>query len=78
MTNSPPQILLVTMDELTKKALSCCGAEAVETPNLDRLAEQSLNFDNAYAACPPVVPLLLVSIPTIVAVSGSRYFGQEN
>lgn len=44
MAEHTPHILIITMDELTKEALSCCGAEAVETPNLDGLAEQSLNF----------------------------------
>lgn len=76
MTNPPPQILLITMDELTKKALSCCGAEAVETPNLDRLAEQSLNFDNAYAPSPVCLPTRC-SIATGLYPHNSGCFGNN-
>jgi arylsulfatase A-like enzyme len=44
------------MDELHKGALSCCGAAAIETPHLDRLAAESWTFDRAYTASPLCLP----------------------
>lgn len=51
-----PHILLITTDELRKDALGCYGNEAVATPNLDRLAAQSIRFDKAYSASPWCLP----------------------
>ncbi len=51
-----PTVLLITMDELNREALSCYGAVSHETPNLDALAADGLTFDNAYtpsALCLP-------------------------
>jgi arylsulfatase A-like enzyme len=43
-------ILLITMDQLSREALSCYGATALTTANLDRLAATGTQFDNAYTA----------------------------
>ncbi|MBD2869009.1 sulfatase-like hydrolase/transferase [Paenibacillus arenilitoris] len=54
--STKPHILLITADELRKDALSCYGNEAIETPNLDRLAAQAIQFDKAYTASPWCLP----------------------
>lgn len=51
-----PDIIVILIDDLGWKDLACTGSEFYETPNLDRLAEQSLRFTQAYAACPVCSP----------------------
>lgn len=51
-----PHIVLITADELRKDALSCYGNEAISTPNLDRLAADSMKFERAYTASPWCLP----------------------
>lgn len=51
-----PHILLITADELRKDALSCYGNQAIQTPYLDRLASQSIQFHRAYTASPWCLP----------------------
>lgn len=47
---SPLNVVVVLADDLGWSDLGCYGADLHETPNLDRLARQSLRFTNAYAA----------------------------
>ncbi len=42
-----PHIFLITNDALRQDHLSCYGAEQLQTPNLDSLAEQGFLFTNA-------------------------------
>jgi len=56
MSDQLPHIVLITTDELRKDALSYYGNQAISTPNLDRLAEQSIAFSNAYTASPWCLP----------------------
>ncbi|TBL81967.1 sulfatase [Paenibacillus thalictri] len=51
-----PHIVLITADELRKDGLSCYGNEAIRTPNLDRLAGESLMFERAYTNSPWCLP----------------------
>ncbi len=51
-----PHVVLITADELRADALSCYGCEAIDTPNLDRLAAQGTLFRNAYCASPVCLP----------------------
>ena len=53
---SRPNILLVMSDEHDPAVTGCHGHPCVRTPNLDRLASESLVFDNAYTNCPICVP----------------------
>ena len=53
--NRPPNILFIAVDDL-KPAMGCYGDELAITPNMDRLAERGLLFENAYcqvAVCNP-------------------------
>lgn len=56
MTNSQPHIILITTDELRKDALSCYGNQVIETPHLDQLAQQGIQFNRAYTNSPWCLP----------------------
>lgn len=51
-----PNIVLFVADDLGRDDLGCYGANDVKTPNIDRLAEQSVLFTNAFANSPTCVP----------------------
>jgi len=53
---SPPHIVLFIADDLGCEDCSCYGNTDVHTPNLDRLATQSLRFENAFAPSPTCTP----------------------
>ncbi|HTE23672.1 sulfatase [Flavitalea sp.] len=57
---SQPNIILVYIDDLGYSDLACYGkeygADFIETPNIDRFAQQSIKFTNAYAAAPLCSP----------------------
>ena len=44
-----PNILFILTDDLGKEWVSSCGAEGIETPNIDRLANTGLSFGNFYS-----------------------------
>src|SRR5688572_11687666 len=43
-------------DEHSKRVAGCYGNPLVQTPHIDRLAEQGTLFTDAYANCPIYVP----------------------
>lgn len=51
-----PNILMIMADQLAPQALSFYGNRVCKTPNLDRLAAQSVVFENAYCNYPLCVP----------------------
>lgn len=51
-----PNILIIHVDDLGFHDLSCNGSQIYQTPNIDRLATQSVVFNNAYANYPRCVP----------------------
>jgi arylsulfatase A-like enzyme len=51
-----PNIVFVFADQLRYSALASSGNTVVRTPNLDRLAEQGVVFDNAFSNCPICSP----------------------
>lgn len=53
---SPPNIVLIYADDVGYGDLSCYGATAVHTPNLDRLAGAGLRFDNLHASSATCTP----------------------
>ena len=58
----PPNILLITVDDLGWSDLGCYGADLHETPNIDDFAETGQLFTHAYAAaaiCTPTRAALL-------------------
>jgi len=52
----PPNVVFILADDLGWADLGCYGSTFYETPNLDRLASQSVRFTQAYAACPVCSP----------------------
>ena len=51
-----PNILFIFIDDLGWMDLHCQGSKVYETPNIDKLEEESVSFTNAYAAHPRCVP----------------------
>ena len=52
----PKYIVVVMVDQHTPFAVGCYGNTRVKTPNLDRFAQQSTLFSNAYTSSPVCVP----------------------
>lgn len=53
---SKPNVLLILSDDLTTTALGSYGNQVVQTPHLDQLAAESVQFDRAYAQFPVCGP----------------------
>ena len=47
-----PNIVYIMTDQHSANALSCAGNNDVSTPNIDRLAQRGVRFDNTYCALP--------------------------
>ncbi len=60
-----PNIVLILADDLGWNGLSCYGSEMVETPNIDRLANEGMRFTDAYA--------LSQCLPTRAAIFSGQY-----
>jgi len=56
-----PNIVFIMVDDLGPEWVSSYGGEGIETPNIDKLAQQGLSFDNAYSMpqCTPTRATLL-------------------
>ncbi len=48
MNNKRPNILYIMSDDHASHAMSCYGSRINETPNLDRIAEGGMRFDNCF------------------------------
>jgi len=48
MTQTRPNILFIMTDDHAAHAMSCYGSRINETPNLDRIAEDGMRFDNCF------------------------------
>ena len=45
----PPNFVLIFVDDMGYNDLSAYGSPAIDTPNIDRLAEQGIRFTDFYA-----------------------------
>jgi arylsulfatase A-like enzyme/Flp pilus assembly protein TadD len=61
-TDRPLNLLLITLDTTRRDHLSCYGAAPGTTPNLDRLAQEGILFENAVTP----VPVTLAAHSTIM------------
>ena len=61
-----PNIILIMADDLGYGDLSCYGATMINTPNIDKLAEDGMRFDRYYTTGS-------VCIPTRYSVLSGRY-----
>ncbi len=67
MKNSQhPNIILIVADDMGWKDLECYGNSICETPNINKLANESVMFTNAYAAAP-------VSSPTRASIMTGKF-----
>lgn len=64
--NTKPNIIYIMADDMGYADLSCYGRKDYQTPNLDKLASESIRFTNAYATAP-------VCTPTRIAFMTGRY-----
>lgn len=48
---SPPNIILILIDDMGWKDIGANGSKYYETPNIDRMAAEGMRFTNGYAAC---------------------------
>ena len=65
MSPARPNILLLLTDQQRRDTLGCYGAPVCRTPNLDRLAEEGVRFEQAYtntAICTAVRATLLTGL----------------
>ena len=44
-----PNIIFIMTDDHTTQAMSCYGGSLIQTPNMDRIANEGIRFDNCYA-----------------------------
>ncbi|WP_035605701.1 arylsulfatase [Haloferula sp. BvORR071] len=51
-----PNIILIYADDLGWGDVSCNGATAVQTPNIDRIAKEGINFNSGYATSSTCTP----------------------
>lgn len=56
MSNKRPNIILILLDDLGWRDLTCTGSDFYETPNIDRLSRNGMSFNSAYASCPVCSP----------------------
>lgn len=61
-----PNIVFLLVDDLGWKDVGFMGSNFYETPNIDKLAKESMIFTNAYAAC-------AVCSPTRASIQTGRY-----
>ncbi|MCA9032711.1 MAG: sulfatase-like hydrolase/transferase, partial [Planctomycetaceae bacterium] len=64
----PPNVILCVADDLGYGDLRCCGATDMQTPNIDRLMSEGMQFTEFYANCP-------VCSPTRASLMTGRYPG---
>ncbi len=60
LTSSPyvdrPNLVFILADQWRAQATGYAGNKDIKTPNLDRLAKESINFSNAVSGCPVCSP----------------------
>ena len=73
----PPNIIWLVAEDISP-ALGAYGDSLANTPNLDRLAKQSVIFDQAYATAPICAPARTCLITGLYATSlGSQHLRCE-
>lgn len=77
-----PNVIVIMADDLGNGDLSFCGAEDLQSPNIDALFKSGMRFDFAYANCPVCSPsrasLISGRYPELVGVPGVIRTHPEN
>ena len=55
-SKAKPNVILIYADDLGYGDLGCYGAKGVETPNINKLAQQGIRFTNAHAMAATSTP----------------------
>jgi len=71
MKDNKLNFIFIMADDLGWTDLSCYGSDLHETPNIDRLAKESMKFTNAYSAAP-------LSSPTRAALMTGKHPARLN
>ena len=56
MPSDHPPILILMPDQLRADTMGCAGHPLIQTPNMDRLANEGVRFSNAHTVCPVCMP----------------------
>ncbi|NQU97539.1 MAG: sulfatase-like hydrolase/transferase, partial [Chloroflexi bacterium] len=56
MATPRPNIVFLFPDQLRRDFLRCYGAEFIQTPHMDSIAEEGVRYDRCYSASPVCVP----------------------
>ena len=56
MENEKPDIIIFMTDQWNPRCLGYEGAPSVQTPHIDKLADEGTAFSAAYTACPVCMP----------------------
>lgn len=67
-SSQKPNIIFLLADDLRSNALGCMGNKFVITPNIDKLADQSVVFLNAYHVAP-------ICMPSRTSIMTGKYLG---
>ena len=51
-----PNFVLIFVDDMAHADASCYGGDLIETPNIDKLADEGMKFDTAYSISPVCGP----------------------
>lgn len=51
-----PNVLLVIADQWAGSRMGCAGHPVIQTPTLDQMAKNGINFTRAYSECPICIP----------------------
>ena len=65
---SRPNILYIMCDDMGYGDLGCYGHKYIQTPNIDRMAQEGMRFTQAYAGSP-------VSAPSRAALMTGQHSG---
>ena len=60
--DGPPNIIFIMSDDHAAKAISAYDTSLIRTPQIDRLADEGIRFDNCYctnAICAPLRAVIL-------------------
>ena len=63
---TPPNVIVILVDDMGQTDLSCYGSKFYETPHIDQLAKDGVRFANGYSAC-------TVCSPTRAALLTGKY-----
>ena len=61
-SNKRPNIIFIMSDDHAEQAISCYGSKLIKTPNIDRIANEGIRFNNSFVTnsiCAPCRAVLL-------------------